>query len=208
MATAAQITANRANAQLSTGPVTAEGKARVAQNAVRHGLTAKNLVVREDEHDEFETLRQDLHSQIAPEGALESIAFDELLHAAWNLRRFRRLEAEATKGTLEDLKSPETAALLERLARYQTRAQRAYSRAFAELRTLQTDRTLKEMRVEESLAETLPTLTDIAKMTKQTQWREIARTVNAPDPVENPYIAPPRMAPIPLPALPAVPQES
>ena len=33
MATAAQIQANRANAQNSTGPRTPEGKARVSQNA-------------------------------------------------------------------------------------------------------------------------------------------------------------------------------
>jgi hypothetical protein len=208
MATAAQVAASYANAQLSTGPVTAEGKARVAQNALRHGLTAKNLVVREDEHDEFEALRYELHSQIDPQGALESIAFDELFHAAWNLRRFRRLEAEATRGALDDLKSPETAALLERIARYQGRALRAYSRALAELRTLQTDRTLKDMRVEPSLAETLPVLTDIAKMTKQTQWREIARAVNAPASVQNPYSAPLRVAPIDLHGRPAAPQES
>jgi hypothetical protein len=46
MATPAQIVANRANAQLSTGPRTPEGKARSAQNAQRSGLFAalENLV--------------------------------------------------------------------------------------------------------------------------------------------------------------------
>src|SRR3954469_15499064 len=43
MATAAQIEANRANALRSTGPKTVEGKARVAQNALSHGLTARKL---------------------------------------------------------------------------------------------------------------------------------------------------------------------
>jgi hypothetical protein len=39
MISAARIAANRANAQKSTGPKTAAGKARVAGNARRHGLS-------------------------------------------------------------------------------------------------------------------------------------------------------------------------
>jgi hypothetical protein len=37
--TSAKVKANRANAQASTGPKTARGKARAAQNARRHGLS-------------------------------------------------------------------------------------------------------------------------------------------------------------------------
>jgi len=179
MSTAAQLAANRANAQLSTGPVTPEGKARVGQNALRHGLTAKNLVVRDDEREEFTAFRDGLCAEINPRGALESIAFDELLHAAWNLRRFRRIEAEASIGTLDDFTDPQTAAVLDRLSRYQARAQRAYTRALNELRTLQTNRTLRQARLDEETAAQTPALTDICKLTKQTQ------SASAHDPVSE-----------------------
>jgi hypothetical protein len=43
MTTARQIKANRANAQRSTGPRTARGKARSSQNARRHGLAVPVL---------------------------------------------------------------------------------------------------------------------------------------------------------------------
>lgn len=44
MTTTAQIEANRANAQHSTGPKTAEGKARSSQNALKHTLRASASV--------------------------------------------------------------------------------------------------------------------------------------------------------------------
>ena len=106
MATNAQINANQANAQHSTGPKSAEGKARVAQNAIRHGLTAKHLVVREDDREEFEALRDQLLQEYAPQGATETVVFNELVHAAWNLARFRRIEGEASLGTIDDFTDP------------------------------------------------------------------------------------------------------
>ena len=51
MATEKQINANRQNAQKSTGPKTAEGKAAVSQNAVKHGLFAQSLIYGENEAD-------------------------------------------------------------------------------------------------------------------------------------------------------------
>src|ERR1035438_3026608 len=92
----ARQTANAANAHLSTGPRTAEGKARSSQNARKHGLTAAQVVIAAEDREEFEEFLLDLQAEIRPAGALHQILFDELAASAWNLRRIRRMEAEIT----------------------------------------------------------------------------------------------------------------
>ena len=178
MASPAQITANRANAEHSTGPVTPEGKARVAQNALKHGLTAKHLVVRDDQREEFETLHTSLAAELDPQGAVENVTFNEILHAAWNLHRFRIIESEASLGCLDDFTDPQTAALLDRLTRYQARAQRAYYRALQELRTLQTNRALRARKLEKEEEAAVPVIADINELTKQTRSEVTAEALD------------------------------
>jgi hypothetical protein len=168
MATSAQLTANQANAQSSTGPRTPEGKGRVSQNAVSHGLTATRLVVRDDDAEDLAALQASLAVELDPHGPTETIVFDELLHAAWNLRRFRRIEAELSTGNPSDFDGPDTAAL-DRLTRYQTRAQRAYYKAVAELRILQTNRALRSLKLEPEMEAEVPAITDINEFAKQTR---------------------------------------
>ena len=184
MASPAQITANRANALHSTGPVTPDGKLRVAQNALKHGLTAKHLVIRPDEEEEFAALRDALEAELDPRGALETITFREILHAAWNLQRFRRLEAEVCLGDLEDFLRSEQTTIMDRLARYQARAQRSYYRAVQELRALQTNRALRASKLDAPHADALPALAEMAKLTKQT--RSEAPEEPAPMPLRMP----------------------
>ena len=169
MASPAQHIANQANAQHSTGPRTPEGKARVAQNAVRHGLTAKHLVIRPDDQAEFDQFQSELAAELDPQGAIETLTFHELLHAAWNLQRFRRIEAELSTGDASDFCAPENAAATDRLTRYQARAQRAYYRALQELRTLQTNRALRAEKLEDPEDANVPVITDINELTKQTR---------------------------------------
>ena len=169
MSTAAQITANQANAQLSTGPRSLEGRARVSQNAISHGLTAKHLVIREDEREEFAVFQNSLAEDLRPQGALETVTYHELLHAAWTLARLRRIEAEICCGSPMDLHDPDTARVLDRLGRYQARAQRAYYRAMQELRVLQTNRAFRDTKLDKTTAAAVPAAADIKELTKQTQ---------------------------------------
>jgi hypothetical protein len=53
MATQKQIEANRRNAQHSTGPRTQEGKDRIRLNALKHGMTAKTVVLPGEDEDVY-----------------------------------------------------------------------------------------------------------------------------------------------------------
>ncbi len=145
MLSEARQTANLANARLSTGPRTDDGKARSSQNARKHGLTATQLVIAAEDREEFEELLAQFQTDIQPQGALQQMLFDQLVAAAWNLRRIRRMEAELTASAqsyLDILDNPELTAKLDRLARHQTRFERSFHRSLRELKSLQTDAAL------------------------------------------------------------------
>ncbi len=95
MATEAQVRANRLNALKSTGPRTVEGKAVVAQNAVRHGLSARQAVIVGEDVGEYEFYREQMLAELAPEGAMESALAQRAVGLAWRLRRAERLQNEA-----------------------------------------------------------------------------------------------------------------
>jgi hypothetical protein len=178
MSSTPQLAANQANAQHSTGPRTDEGKARVSQNALRHGLTARHLVIRDDEREEYADLLNSLSSELDPQGATETVAFHELLHAAWSLHRFRRIEAEASRGSVEDFTDPATTTVLDRLTRYQSRAQRAWQKALHELRVLQTNRALRAIKLDQQEAAEVPAIASINDLTKQTQSEVTAEALD------------------------------
>src|SRR5579863_4918418 len=73
MATPAQIAANRANAQHSTGPRTDEGKLRASQNALRHGLCAGAPLMNDEKGEDSHQLLAALREEHQPVGPTEEI---------------------------------------------------------------------------------------------------------------------------------------
>jgi hypothetical protein len=144
--TPAQIAANIANAQASTGPRTIAGKETCAKNATTHGLFTTRDFIRPGEEPLYEQDRANLIDQLAPIGILECSFADEIHRALWRLRRCGEVEAglvqtctTATQTT--DAMQDETAARTQNsVDRARAQAHRLLHKCTAELRKLQTER--------------------------------------------------------------------
>jgi hypothetical protein len=145
MATAAQITANRANAQQCTGPNTDEGKAVSSRNSLKHGLTSKQVVLPGEDHAEFELLRETLTSEYKPANTVESQLVDQIAAAMWRKNRVCALESDALTAmlTAPAPDGPE-AKQFDRMQRYAVSLDREFHRAVELLRKLQIDRVRNE----------------------------------------------------------------
>jgi hypothetical protein len=111
MATAKQAAANKANSQKSTGATTAEGKATVSKNAIRHGLLSQRLIITGEEIQDFDALLVGLMQSVAPEGMLEKVLVEKVAVAMWRQKRLvaaesasielgRRLESQANRNVI------------------------------------------------------------------------------------------------------------
>lgn len=98
MATELQKRANRANSLKSTGPSSEAGKAVVRLNATRHGLLSQAPIMAGEDESEFEALRSQLQSEVAPVGVLETQLCERMASAIWRLRRLLHIEAGILTG--------------------------------------------------------------------------------------------------------------
>jgi hypothetical protein len=97
-----KIAANRSNGSLSQGPVTAEGRERIAIAQLRHGFYAKTqeeaLARLGEDPAGFEELRQGLYEEFTPVGTLQIKLVDRLARVLWLVDRAdRSLEGEALR---------------------------------------------------------------------------------------------------------------
>lgn len=96
MTTEKQLHANLQNSQLSTGPTTANGKAIVSTNAIKHGIFTKGLILSTDIENENENDYQEILNNLldclSPCNQMESLLVEKIAVDFWRLRRTIRFE--------------------------------------------------------------------------------------------------------------------
>jgi hypothetical protein len=87
LSTSAQFTANQANAQSSTGPKTEAGKAIVAQNNFRHGLSGAFRVLDWENQEEYRALHLALEKEHQPATPTEEMLVETIANSYWLRKR-------------------------------------------------------------------------------------------------------------------------
>jgi hypothetical protein len=144
----ARAEASRKNGAKSRGPNTPEGKARSAQNALKHGLRAeKHIVLPDEDAAEFAGLEAALVGELAPVGALQTVLARRVAIAAWRLARADHIEAELFKERGYGAAGPAVALIrdgngtrsFETLLRYRGAAMAEFWRALRTLKALKAE---------------------------------------------------------------------
>ena len=137
MSTAAQISANQWNAQHSTGPRTAVGKAIAARNNFRHGFTGAFTVLPWENQDEFDTLLGALRDEHQPSSLTETILVDKMAQALWLTKRAAVLQHITFNHQMPGCDEPKELALY---LRYETTHDRIFHKCLNELLKLRAEK--------------------------------------------------------------------
>ena len=144
----------------STGPKSAEGKAVVARNAMKHGAFSEAIPILGEDPAEFEAHFDGMVAAFQPLGALEEALADRLSRLWWRLERVGRAEREGLRTALgkelrrcqvEQVSNPAQLAFFlsmivgdghhtERLQRHENQLERSFFRVLHELERLQARR--------------------------------------------------------------------
>jgi hypothetical protein len=96
MPTTAQLDANRANAQKSTGPLTDAGKAASSRNRLTLGLYTQRDYVTFDERELYAEFCGAMHLELSPEGLLEAALATEVTAILYSTHSPRKSSAPST----------------------------------------------------------------------------------------------------------------
>ena len=146
MSSQRRIDASRANGAKSSGPITPEGKARSAQNGIRHGILSETLVLEEESADRFQSLFHSFQQIFTPVDEFEAVCVETMIAARWRCMRVWTMETAGLQRQMnaqpdEGLSARTRAAIAfqsqgeglnipDLLGRYETRYDRQFSRAY------------------------------------------------------------------------------
>ena len=166
----AQLTANRANAQLSTGPVTPEGIAISSQNRTTHGLARHNgnfkLLPMEDPSG-FEPLKQSLLDEHEPDSETELILVRTMAESHWLANRAQSLADSCFDPETGQIADDKKFSLY---LRYQTTHTRNFHKSLNDLLKLRAERRKAEIGFEAQRIKT-----EQHAMKKQTHYWDVLR---------------------------------
>ncbi|HEX4808550.1 MAG TPA: hypothetical protein VH325_06455 [Bryobacteraceae bacterium] len=159
----ARLAANRANAQLSTGPTSESGKAKSSQNALKTALTGRTVLLPHDDADRYERHLNSYRKAYSPVGERECELVQSLADTTWRIDRIPGIEeALYIKGFAEFASKvaeldPRSRASMLRMETYlayerqfrnlhtqEMRLHRLREKLIAEIKQLQTEREQKE----------------------------------------------------------------
>ena len=165
-----RIEAGRRNGALAKGKKSEESRQKCAMNSVRHGITAKSIVLSNESKEDFEALRKTYYARYQPADEVECDLVDDMVSARWRIRRavsLERVTIDIRQDRMQKVppenreyigeppacvrimfayeKEFNDSDTLRLVARYETRLHRTFERADAGLRRLQKERrTLEE----------------------------------------------------------------
>ena len=137
MSTQPQVTANKANAQHSTGPVTDAGLAISCMNNFRWGFCGAFTVLPSEDQEEFDTLLLGLKAEHKPSTVTETILIEKMAQHLWLCRRAQILQ-DATMAAEMDMRDQERQFAL--FLRYQTTNDRAFHKCLNDLLKLRAEK--------------------------------------------------------------------
>ncbi len=105
---AAKIEANRRNCLKSTGPRTSAGKDTSRFNAVKHGARAETLVLRGEDPQALEALREAWRACLLPGDDVEARLVDDAVMSTWQQDRAGEPKLPGSMPTSSMPESPRT----------------------------------------------------------------------------------------------------
>jgi low affinity Fe/Cu permease len=150
MSTNAQIAANQANSQLSTGPASDAGKAVSCLNNFKTGLTGSSFsVLPWENEEEYETLHAALCASLEPHGPFERLLVEKMAQHQWLAQRALVLQDMCFQ---RDIPACDDDKKLSLYLRYQTTHERAHHKYLEQLMKLRGEQRKKEIGFESQKA--------------------------------------------------------